>query len=114
MRSFNFAPILILLIFIAIPLLNYVLERMRRRMEQAKPKQPTPDMGMRRPAAPPSRGPASAGPREPSPQASSIVPVTSSRRRWSRQMLFRTKRDMRRTIVAMTILGPCRANDPPE
>jgi hypothetical protein len=28
--------------------------------------------------------------------------------------LFRTPQDLRRAIVAMTVLGPCRAQEPPE
>lgn len=28
--------------------------------------------------------------------------------------LFRTRQDLRRAIVAMTVLGPCRAQEPPE
>jgi hypothetical protein len=41
------------------------------------------------------------------------VPMARQRDRWSRRALFRSKRDVRRAIVAMTILGPCRAYDPP-
>lgn len=28
--------------------------------------------------------------------------------------LFRTRQDLRRAIIAMTVLGPCRAQEPPE
>ena len=112
MRNFSFEPIIILIIFILIPLTNYVLERMRRRFEPPSPKrQPMPDMGVRRQAAPPTPAPPAS--RE---QARAAPPnriMVSSRSRWSRKTLFRTRRDVRRVIVAMTVLGPCRAYDPP-
>ena len=56
MRNFNFEPIIVLIIFILIPLANYVLERMRRRFEQPKRTEPRmPDMGSRRQAPDPTR-----------------------------------------------------------
>ena len=112
MRDINFGPILVLIIFILIPLANYVLARMRRRFEQPSPsRQPTPDMGMRRQAAP-AVTPASPAPRERAQAAPPDRISASSRRRWSKHTLFRTRRDVRRVFVAMTILGPCRAYDP--
>ena len=111
MRNISFGPILVLIIFILIPLANYVLARMRRRYEQPSPsRQPMPDMGMRRQAAP---APASPAPRERTQAAPPDRIIASSRSRWSRNTLFRTRRDVRRVIVAMTILGPCRAYAPP-
>ena len=35
-------------------------------------------------------------------------------RRASAEPLFRTKQDLRHAVVAMTVLGPCRALEPPE
>ena len=113
MRNIGFGPILVLIIFILIPLANYVLARMRRRYEQPSPsRQPMPDMGMRRQAAP-APTPASPAPRERTQAAPPDRIIASSRSRRSRNTLFRTRRDVRRVIVAMTILGPCRAYDPP-
>lgn len=40
-------------------------------------------------------------------------PPQPSRRR-TRARLFRTRRDLRRAVVAMTVLGPCRALEPHE
>ena len=112
MRNFSIEPIILLIIFILIPLANYVLERMRRRFEQSGPRQPVPDMGFRRQAAP-NLTPASPAPRERAQETPPYRVVASSRSRWSRKTLFRSRRDMRRVIVAMTVLGPCRAYDPP-
>lgn len=105
--------IILLILFIAIPLANYVIERMRRRYEPRAPdSRRDPDMGMRRQAAPPP--PASFALRERAQEAPRTIAVQPLRRRGFTQTLFRNKRDLRRTIVAMTILGPCRANDPPD
>jgi hypothetical protein len=113
MRNFSFEPIIVLIIFILIALANYVLARMRRRFEPPRPtRQPMPDMGMRRQAAP-APTPASPAPREGVQAAPPNRILAPSRSRWSRKTLFRTRRDVRRVIVAMTVLGPCRAYDPP-
>jgi hypothetical protein len=114
MKNFDLAPIILLIVFVLIPLVNYILNRMGRRFEYPMPtRQRIPDMGMRRQAAP-GPSPASAPIREQAQAAPPIARMMPSRRRWSRQTLFRTKRDVRRTIVAMTMLGPCRAYDPPD
>jgi hypothetical protein len=111
---FSIELIILLIIFVLIPLVNYILNRMGRRFEHPMPtSQRIPDMGMRRQAAPTSSR-ASAPVREQPQAASPTARMMPSRRRWSRQALFRTKRDVRRTIVAITILGPCRAYDPPD
>ncbi len=113
MRNFTFAPIIVLIIFILIPLARYVLNRMQRHFEPSKLRQPMPDMGMRRQATPPISDPRPVVTRERPQAPPSMLAIGSSRRRWSKGMLFRTRSDVRRTIVAMTILGPCRAYDPP-
>ena len=114
MRNFSIAPIILLIIFILIPLVKYVLERMRRRFEPPAPgRQPMPDVGVRRQAAPVTT-PASPVLRERAQEAPPDRILAPSRNRWSRKTLFRTRHDVRRVIVAMTVLGPCRAYDPPD
>jgi hypothetical protein len=111
MRNFNVGPIIVLIIFILIPLANYVLGRMRRRFEQPKPAgQRMPDMGLRRQAAP-APTPTSGMPRERAQETPLNAILPSSQSRWSRRTLFRNRRDLRRVIVAMVVLGPCRAAD---
>ena len=113
MRNFSFEWIVLLLVFVVIPLANYVLGRMRRRFDPpSSRRQPMPDMGFRRQAAP-TPTPVSPAPREQAQAAASTGTMTPSRRHWSRKTLFRTRRDVRRVIVATTVLGPCRAYDPP-
>ncbi|HEX9661328.1 MAG TPA: hypothetical protein VGB27_03505 [Candidatus Binatia bacterium] len=103
--------IVLIALIILVPLANYVLERMRRRYQSPLDSRRVPDMGVRRQAAPSAPKSSAGREREQvAPPASAIQP---SRRPGIPQTLFRTKRDVRRTIVAMTILGPCRAYDPP-
>lgn len=111
MRNISFGQVLVLIIFIVLPLANYVLGRMRRRFQPPiSTRQPMPDMGLRRqPAATPESPP----PRERAQAAAPMGTMTLARRRWSRKTLFRSRRDVRRVMVAATILGPCRAYDPP-
>jgi hypothetical protein len=113
MRNFGAAPIILLILFIVVPIINFLLarkERQRqRRMENRRIAAQPPTL-IQRPVAPRSTPPA-----EPDYLRASAPPRPSSTRptgRWSRRALFRSKRDLRRTIVAMTILGPCRADDP--
>ena len=104
--------IILLLIFILIPLANYALERMRRRYQPPPSSSGRiPDMGMRRQAAPPA--PPSVIRRERLPEAPA-TPVQGSRSHHRGNRLFRNKRDVRRVIIAMTVLGPCRAYDRPD
>jgi hypothetical protein len=50
-------------------------------------------------------------PRQAAPEP--VAPPAPSRRR-SGARLFRTRRDLRQAVVAMTVLGPCRALEPHE
>jgi hypothetical protein len=114
MRNFGVVPIVLLILFIVVPIINYILavkERQRRqRMESPRLATPPPvETLIQRPAAPnPAMQSESAHPRTYILAQRSAAPRTG----WSRQALFRSKRDLRRTIIAMTILGPCRADDP--
>lgn len=112
MKNFNLAPVVLLLIFLLIPLANYFLNRLKQRFEPpARPRQPMPDMGLRRQPAPLSAPPATRAAVPATPPTEAILPRRS---RESRRALFRTRREMRRAIIAMTVLGPCRANEPPD
>ncbi|MDH3442506.1 MAG: hypothetical protein OEN50_01155 [Deltaproteobacteria bacterium] len=112
MGKFNLGPILLLILFVLIPLVNYFLNRRSRRFEDPAPKrQPMPDMGFRRQAAPSS---ASVDTWEPARAAPPRAEITQRRTRRSRRGFFITRRDMRRAIIVMTVLGPCRANETQE
>jgi hypothetical protein len=101
--------ILLLLLFVLIPLANYVIERMRRRYGGPPESRRVPDMGMRRQAPPPL--PAR---RERAPEPPTEIAVARTGGRDFKNTLFESRREIRRVIIAMTVLGPCRANDPPD
>lgn len=105
--------LLVLLVLILIPLANFLLERLRRRQEPSSGRgQRSADVGMRRQAPPPL-------PYEPpewerAPRAAQHEVAPRAERRHDVVRFFRNRNEMRRAIIAMTILGPCRANDPPD
>lgn len=103
--------LILLVLFILIPLANYVLERMRRRYEASPDaRRRAPDSGVRRQPAP---VPPSVTRRERVQPAPDTV-VRRREREPRPSALLRNKRDLRRAVVVMTILGPCRAYDPPD
>ena len=113
MRNFGVAPIILLILFIVVPIINYILARKERQRKQrmesrrASAQSPTEALIRRPRAAKPAAPSEPAYPRAYTPP----LPGARPRRGWSRQALFRSQRDLRRTIIAMTILGPCRADD---
>jgi len=113
MRNITFGQVLVVIILIVLALANYILARMQRRFRSPiSARQPVPDMGLRRQPAP-EVTPASVASGERAQPAAPTATMPPARRRWSRETLFKTRRDVRRVMVAMTILGPCRAYDPP-
>ena len=115
-------------IFILVPLLNFVLQRLRRRLENQPP--PHSEEAQRGPAEPqetaarqprivivpdvpfetapnPLRRGARAAEQNP-------IPSAPARPALSARSLLRSPQDVRRGIVLMTVLGPCRAYDPSE
>jgi len=114
MRSIGVTQIVLLVLFIVVPIINYILARKERERKRR--------IESRRIAAQPVEESA----RRPAPRQSTVAPEfvasrtaappqpsAGQRGARARQALFRSKRDLRRTIIAMTILGPCRADDPP-
>jgi hypothetical protein len=112
MKDFDLGPVVLLIIFVLIPLANYVLSRLGRRFEHSTPpRQPMPDMGLRRQAAPLA---ASNDTRQDVRGTPPTEAITPKRKSGSRRTPLGTRRDIKRAIVSMTILGPCRAYDPPD
>ena len=109
MQEIPFTQILVLLAFILYPLINWLLQRMQRRFEHQAPRQPPPQPAPRTFAKPPPIE-VIASAREPASPAR-LSGNLLSRRNQSRRSLFRSGRDLRRAIILMTALGPCRAND---
>jgi hypothetical protein len=121
MNEFPRDPLLYVLIFVAVALFNYMLRRLeawRKRQEQLpRPGAPPPRV---RPAAestrrvrPAARGePAAGAPaillRRVEAQAASPTTRTAADAR----SLVTGRRNLRRAVIAMTVLGPCRSQDP--
>lgn len=116
--------LLYVLIFLGIVLFNFVAQRAARRRQQA-------DQVQGRPAAQPEPPPAEEPLLEdvwgrtaaPAPAATPVlvprpaprrVAPPPPRRRHPVRMLLKDKRDLRRAVILMMVLGPCRAQEPPE
>ena len=110
MPDIPFTQILVLLAFILFPLINRLLQRMQRRFESQAPQQPPPQPAPRTFAKPPPME-VIASAREPAPPAKLSGNLPSRRKQFIKRSLFRSRGDLRRAIILMTVLGPCRANE---
>ena len=111
----SFEQILLLLAFILLPLLNLLFQRIKRRVESETPAE-EPVASVPRPprATPPYPSPSRPAGDRGRRLESQALAVPARRRRFNKNSLFGTPRDLRRAIVLMTLLGPCRALDPPD
>jgi hypothetical protein len=117
MEDLGFGQILLLLAFILVPpLIRFIMRLVRRPVESETPAdepvldtpsrvQATPTSPLLTPRASRSEVHASQAP---------VVVTPLSRGRFSERLLLGNTRDVRRGIILMTILGPCRAFDPPD
>lgn len=114
MKTPSLEQIVLLIVFILLPLFNLVMQRMKRRPKSQPPKE--------EPATPIRRQAQATPPPPPTPRAfrhqdyGSQAPTIStprSRSHTTKRLLLETSQDVRRGIIHMTILGPCRAFDPP-
>jgi hypothetical protein len=116
--------LLYVLAFLAIILFNFIAQRAaRRRQQQEQAEEPAPpepapaedapleDIWGRTAAPAPASAPVVA-PR-PAPAAVRAEPPRPRRLHPARALL-KDKRDLRRAVVLMMVLGPCRAQEPPE
>ena len=104
--------LLLLLLFILTPLLNFLLRRFRKRRHHLIPQEkPVEQMFYQAQTTLPRPTPRAAGDRVHGSPARAVTPLANDR--VTRRSLLGTTRDARRGIVIMTLLGPCRAFDPP-
>jgi len=113
MKNLSFGQILLLSVFILVPLINFLMHRARRRLEGQTPQhKAAPQIPLEAQITPASL---------PAPRASRdrlhgseepTVAAPLSRQRFSQRRLLENRRDVRRGIIIMTILGPCRTFDP--
>ena len=116
MRDVGLEQIILLLIFILVPLINFIMHRVRRRPEDNMSKEQSVESIPRRTQARPTTGVpklAEFRTRAAASQAPTISSAPLATSRSPNRALLRTPRDLRRAIIIMTILGPCRAYDPP-
>jgi hypothetical protein len=114
MQEIPIAQLLLLIAFILLPLLNLLFRRMQRHSETQMPRDEPPRQVSRRIRTIPPAPEETASSRERIPPRNLSEPAPSRRRHAIKRSLFRTRRDLRRTIILMTVLGPCRAVEPPE
>jgi hypothetical protein len=118
MRGFALELLVYALVFLGIVVFNYLIQRLARRARQRLPApEPRPveteqplETGWgraSRAAALPEE--VLAARRAPPPRAAAAPPQP----RPPAHRLFGSREELRRAIVAMTVLGPCRAEDPP-
>ena len=114
MENLGFGQILLLIFFILVSLISFVMQTVRRRLEDKTPAEQEP------PAQVPGH-PQAAPASPPSPRASRkrvrelqsrIVSTPPSRRYFAKRSLLPTTRDARRGIILMAVLGTCRAFNP--
>lgn len=115
--------LLFVLLFLGIVFFNYVVQRAARRRqaeEQAQAGQPAPppaeeepleELWGRAPAAAPAPAPVPSAMLA-ARQAAAAPPAPRSRH--PVRALLKDKRDLRRAVVLTMVLGPCRAQEPPE
>ncbi|MGH7825352.1 MAG: hypothetical protein ACREQ7_09280 [Candidatus Binatia bacterium] len=114
MQDLPFAQLLLLIAFILFPLLNLLFRRMQRRVESQTPRDEQVRQGPRRMRTIPPPPEVTAPARERIRPADLPEPPQPRRSHSSKRSFFRTRRDLRQAIILMTVLGPCRAADPPE
>ena len=112
MRNLGIGNVLLLLFFVVLPLINFLLQRVRKRRHHLIPQEkPVEQMLRQAQTTPPPPTPRAAGDRVHRSPARSVTPLANDR--VTRRSLLGTARDVRRGIVTMTLLGPCRAFGPP-
>lgn len=113
MENMTFDRLLLLLLFILLPVLNWLLGQvLKRRLPQPRseqqPQPPLPIVVQRRT---PITGKPTQRERTASPP---LVAPQRPRRASALRSLLQRKPEIRRGIILMTVLGPCRALEPPE
>ena len=113
MRNLGIGNVLLLLFLIVLPLINFLLRRFRKRRHHLIPQEkPVEQMFYQAQTTLPRATPRAAGDQVHRSPARTVTPLANDR--VTRRSLLGTTRDARRGIVIMTLLGPCRAFDPPD
>src|ERR671919_541164 len=115
MENLGFGQILLLILFILVPLINFVMRRVRKRLEDQIPEEEFVTQIRRQAQATPAPLPTPRASRNRVRELQAPIVLTPlARSHFTKRSLLGTPRDVRRGIILMTILGPCRAFDPPD
>ena len=115
MKSLSLEQIILLIIFIVGPLINILMRRIgRRRQDQTPGRKPATPIRRQTPVS--ETAPSIARASRTRADASEPPTISASRTtsRFKKNSLLGSRRELRRAIIIMTILGPCRASEPPE
>jgi len=115
MKNLSFGQILLLIIFIVVPLIKFVMQRVRRPLEDQIPQEESVTQIRRQAQATPAPPPTPPASRNRARELQAPIVLTPlARSHFTKSSLLGTPRDVRRGIILMTLLGPCRAFDPPD
>jgi hypothetical protein len=104
--------LLLLLLFILTPVFNFLLQRFRKRRHHPVPQEkPVEQMFYQTQTTLPRATPRAAGDQVHRSPARTVTPLANDH--VTKTSPLGTKSDVRRAIVIMTLLGTCRAFDPP-
>ena len=119
MEELNFGRIIILVGFIVLLLIRFLRQRARLRPERQLPDQmaaqpsEAPPPRQVHPTPPPPSTPQRTRGRADPPRVSYAAPAPGESH-YIRNALLENPQDARRGMILMTLLGPCRALDPPQ
>jgi hypothetical protein len=116
MRDLGFGQIILLMIvFILVLLIKFVMQRVRRRLEDQIPEEESVTQIRWQAQATPAPLPTPRASRNRVRELQAPIVLTPlARSHFTKRSLLGTPHDVRRGIILMTILGPCRAFDPPD
>jgi hypothetical protein len=114
MKTISLELILLLIAFIALPLLNLLFQRAKRRFEGNPPEfESRPGIAQRAQAIPP-RPPAPSISRDRLHEIQApTVSMSLPRRNFATRFTLGSRLEIRRGIILMAVFGSCRAFDPP-
>jgi len=113
MRDVGFGSIILLIVFILVPLIQFVMRRVRMRLEDQILETKSVTQIRRQAQATQAPLPTPRVPRNTLREAQEpTVATPRSRRRQVQGAFLINRRDARRGIIIMTVLGPCRTFDP--
>jgi len=112
MQNLGIEQVLLLLLFIVPLLINFLLQRVRKRRDHRIPQEKPVEQRLRQEQTTPTPRltPRAAGDRVHGSPARTVPLLANDR--VTKNSPLGTARDVRRGIVIMTLLGPCRAFDP--